>query len=145
MFSIHAYLSTYTIDVDFCLRICFRLIYLSGLKSSGFKMDDCILLIKRTRYKTKVRFVTFDTIKCPSMLGGLPVFVTVSAHPSTCQASSRVVLRVCKSGYVHIWWTTFKSPNWLNQAPTGSQNWRRQSKPLRQCISHSSKFPGCTL
>lgn len=70
------------------------------------------------------------------------VLCTVSPQPSMLQLCSRRTFRSSKSANCHKWWTVFNSPICTNQAPTPSMTSRRALSPRRQCVSHSSRFPG---
>lgn len=73
------------------------------------------------------------------------VLCTVSPQPSTLQLCSRRTLRSSRLANCHRWCTVFRSPIWTNQAPTPSMTSRLAFKPRRQCVSHSSKLPGCSV
>lgn len=93
----------------------------TGLQGIGTRMRLCIVWIKGT------------------------VLWTVSAQPSTPHDSSRRILRSSKLANCQRWCTVFNSPIWTNQAPTPSITSRRAVNPRRQCVSHSNKFPGCSV
>jgi hypothetical protein len=114
------------------------MIPLTPLKTASF------LRLYHVTYATGDQGIGIRTLDFISWINGT-VLCTVSPQPSTPQLFSRVTFRSSKSANCQRWWTVFSSPIWTNQAPTPSMTSRRAFRPLRQCVSHSKRFPGCRV